>query len=127
MYIAIQTKETYMVWICLALFCEGGHFTLVPNVLKKIFGDQATSLYGITLTYTGLTSLIMIGLLETSLGSEYLMFYLITAGSSFVAFCILIFVFTEEKFVYDKAELRRCLKQNKEKNKNCNSPPPIKS
>jgi len=116
-----------MVWICLALFCEGGHFTLVPNVLKKIFGDQATSLYGITLTYTGLTSLIMIGLLETSLGSEYLMFYLITAGSSFVAFCILIFVFTEEKFVYDKAELRRCLKQNKEKNKNCNSPPPIKS
>lgn len=117
-----------MVWICLALYCEGGHFTLVPNILKKIFGDQATSLYGITLTYTGLTSLIMIGLLETSLGSEYLMFYLITAGSSFVALGILLFVFTEEKFVYDKAELRRCLKESKAKSKknDCNSPP-IKS
>jgi len=63
MFVAIKSKETYAIWICLALFCEGGHFTLVPNMLKKIFGDQATSLYGIMLTYTGFSSLVMICLL----------------------------------------------------------------
>ena len=29
-------------WISVLLFCEGGHFTLVPNVLKKLFGGNAT-------------------------------------------------------------------------------------
>lgn len=101
MFIAVQNQVTYMIWICCALFCEGGHFTLVPNVLKKIYGDQATSLYGITMTYTGLSSFVMIGLLETSLSQDYLLFYIITAASSFSAFCILIFAFTEEPFVYD--------------------------
>ena len=92
---------TYLIWICAALFCEGGHFTLVPNVLKKIYGDQATSLYGITLTYTGLSSLVMIALLETSLSKDYLLFYIITAGTSFIALCILLFGFSEEPFTYD--------------------------
>ena len=27
------------IWIAVLLLCEGGHFTLVPNVLKKIYGD----------------------------------------------------------------------------------------
>ena len=109
MFFAVKTKVTYMVWVCGALFCEGGHFTLVPNILKKIFGNQATSLYGITLTYTGLSSLVMIALLETSLSKEYLLFYLITAGCSFVALCILLFSFSEEKFEYDKDYLRENL------------------
>lgn len=39
MFVAIQNQVTYLIWICGALFCEGGHFTLVPNILKKIFGD----------------------------------------------------------------------------------------
>ena len=106
MFFAVKTKVTYMVWVCGALFCEGGHFTLVPNILKKIFGNQATSLYGVTLTYTGLSSFVMIALLETSLSKEYLLFYLITAGCSFVALCLLLFSFTEERFEYDLNYLR---------------------
>ena len=53
------------------------------------------------LTYTGLSSLIMIGLLESTLSDDYFVFYLITAGCSFIALCILLFAFNEEKFVYD--------------------------
>jgi len=104
---------TYAVWVCGALFCEGGHFTLVPNILKKIYGDQATSLYGIMLTYTGLSALVMIALLETNLSKDYLVFYLITAGSSFLALIILLFFFTEDKFVYDPTKLRAALDQVK--------------
>ena len=115
MFIGVQTRVTYTVWICGALFCEGGHFTLVPNVLKKIFADQATSLYGFVLTYTGLTSLVMIGLLETSLSQNYLAFYLITAGASFVSLCILCFAFSEERFKYDREEIRRKVQQTQQK------------
>ena len=42
------------------MFCEGGHFTLVPNIIKKIYGSKATQLFGIAFTYTGLCSVFMI-------------------------------------------------------------------
>ena len=109
MFVAIQSKLSYIIWICIGLFCEGGHFTIVPNTLKQIFGDQATSLYGIMLTYTGLSSLVMIGLLETTLSDDYLAFYLITAGCSLAALCILLFAFNETKFVYDVEQVRAAL------------------
>jgi len=32
----------YAAWISLFVFCEAGHFTLVPNILKRIYGDKAT-------------------------------------------------------------------------------------
>ena len=63
-----------MTWISLALFCEGAHFTLVPNILKKIFGRQATSLYGIAFSYTGLASVLILVLLERY-PTDYLMFF----------------------------------------------------
>ena len=37
-----KNQALYAIWISLMLLCEGGHFTLVPNVLKKIFGEKAT-------------------------------------------------------------------------------------
>ena len=43
-----ESELFYAIWISLLLLCEGGHFTLAPNVLKKIYGsDQGTALYGI--------------------------------------------------------------------------------
>jgi len=99
--LAVTNKIFYAIWVCLALFCEGGHFTLVPNILRKIFGDQATSLYGIAFSYTGLNSLLMVGLLLTSLGTDYIWFFGITGILSFVALMLLIFVFSEEKFKPD--------------------------
>ena len=51
----------------------------------------------------------MIGLLETALGKDYILFYLITAGSSLVALCLLLFAFNEDRFVYDKAAIKKAL------------------
>lgn len=56
----------YAIWICLILFCEGGHFTLVPNVLKKIYGDKGTALYGVCFSYTGVCAILII-ILQTVL------------------------------------------------------------
>ena len=55
-------RALYATWVSLTLFCEGGHFTLVPNVIRKIYGEQATFLYGIMFFYSGASSLMMIGL-----------------------------------------------------------------
>lgn len=35
-------KYTYALWVWLSIWCEGGHFCLVPNVLKIIYGKHAT-------------------------------------------------------------------------------------
>ena len=59
-----KNRALYAIWISLMLLCEGGHFTLVPNVLKKIYGDKATELYGYLFSYTGLCALFLI-LLQT--------------------------------------------------------------
>lgn len=58
-------RTTYAVWIWLSVWCEGGHFTLVPNIFKIIFGKHATALYGIGFSYTGLNSIILLSLLTT--------------------------------------------------------------
>ena len=55
-----SNKFLYAIWICLMLFCEGAHFVLVPNILKKIFGDKSTQLYGIAFSYNGIASILII-------------------------------------------------------------------
>ena len=109
MSFAIKSKTFYLTWICLALFCEGGHFTLVPNILKKIFGRQATSLYGVAFSYTGLTSLIMIGLLQT-FAENYLLFYYISAVFSMTALILLYLKFDEAPFILNQKQLIADLK-----------------
>ena len=42
----------YGLWISLMVSCEGGHLTLLPNVAKKIYGDDyGTQAYGVLFTY----------------------------------------------------------------------------
>ena len=38
MYFAANSKGMYATWVCLCIWCEAGHFTLIPNVLKKNYG-----------------------------------------------------------------------------------------
>lgn len=65
-----ESEGLYAVWISLMLFCEGGHFTLVPNVLKKIYGDRGTALYGIAFSYTGICSILIVILQSCLLGDK---------------------------------------------------------
>lgn len=83
-------------------FCEGGHFTLVPNVLKKIYGKEyGTQLYGVLFTYTSITSVLMIVLqaeLLTDQASSYDVFFYINGGLSCISLLILLIFFKEDKF-----------------------------
>lgn len=55
-----NSQLLYAIWVCLIYFCEGAHFVLVPNILKKIFGAYATSLYGVAFAFTGTCSILML-------------------------------------------------------------------
>ena len=51
----VQNTGVYVTWICLGYLCLGGHFTLVPNECKKIFGKDTTQLYSYLYSYAGVT------------------------------------------------------------------------
>lgn len=57
---AIQSQATYTIWICAMLFTEGGHFTIMPNALRTVFGDAATGIYGIIFSFTGLANILIL-------------------------------------------------------------------
>jgi len=62
-----ESPALFGVWVSLILFCEGGHFTMVPNVLKKIFGgENGTALYGIAFSFSGICSILIV-ILQTEI------------------------------------------------------------
>mmetsp|Transcript_28008 Transcript_28008/g.37392 ORF Transcript_28008/g.37392 Transcript_28008/m.37392 type:complete len:189 (-) Transcript_28008:287-853(-) len=96
-----MSKVSFAAVVCLVLFCIGGHFALFPNLLKQIFGKQATVLYGVLFTGTGLASLAIVGLIFSPLGDHYYsLFYLFGIVCSF-ALGILIFCFKQTRFEPD--------------------------
>ena len=53
------------------LLCEGGHFTLVPNVLKKIYGaENGTVLYGIGFSFSGISAILIVIMQQTLLTTD---------------------------------------------------------
>ena len=98
-----ESPGLYAVWISLLLLCEGGHFTLVPNVLKKIYGEKGTTLYGIAFSYTGVCSILIVILQTYLLGTtakSYEDFFYFNGAASCVAMIILFTLFSEQKFVH---------------------------
>jgi hypothetical protein len=52
-----HNRVLYTIWICIGMSCEGGHFSLAPNVVKKIFGSKATQLYGFFLSFASVANI----------------------------------------------------------------------
>lgn len=96
-----KSKTSYFIVICLELWCVGGHFALFPNVIRQIYGKQATKLYGLCFTGTGVASLVMEGFVLSSLGSQYILMFCITGVGSVIAAILLIFAFDGERFKPD--------------------------
>lgn len=91
---------SYAMWIWMIVWLEGAHFALAPNILKIIYGDQATKLMGVFYTYTGLLSICLIIILWTPLGTLYIYSFSLCCLASVVALLVLIFVFKSSKFQY---------------------------
>ena len=93
----------YGLSVSLIMLCEGGHFTLLPNEMRKIYGPKSTSLYGIAYSYTGLTAIMILILqnifLDSDSAASYNAFFYTCGSMSLVALILLLTVFTDEKFV----------------------------
>ena len=88
-----HSKVSYMIVVCLVLFCVGGHFALFPNIIRQIYGKQATFLYGWCFTGTGIASLMIEVLILSRFGDDYLTMFLLTGSGSLIAFAILLTLF----------------------------------
>ena len=99
--LTIKSRGSFTAMVCMTLFCIGGHFALFPNILKQIFGKQATFLYGVMFTGTGLASLIIVGLLFTPLGDKYIILYYCFGILQIFAMFMNLFVFKQIKFEPD--------------------------
>jgi hypothetical protein len=88
----IDEKWLVGIWICLGYWCLGGHFTLVPNEMKKIFGENTTQLYSYFYTYGGITGIVECVLQILVMTQENLyIFYYLYAGFAFMSLIMLIF------------------------------------
>mmetsp|Transcript_27698 Transcript_27698/g.36996 ORF Transcript_27698/g.36996 Transcript_27698/m.36996 type:complete len:92 (+) Transcript_27698:606-881(+) len=89
-------------WISGMLFCEGAHFVLVPNILKKLFGKYGIVCYGFAITYTSVGNLFIL-LLQWALLSDtdesYDTFFYVNGALSVIALVILLTFFKEDKFI----------------------------
>ena len=95
------SKFSFAVMLCLTLFCIGGHFALFPNVLKQVFGKQATVLYGFLFTGTGISSVFIVGLILTPVGKQYQIMFYIFGMFSVLSLVILIFFYKQIRFEPD--------------------------
>ena len=93
MSLTAQNKVSYMIVVCLILFCVGRHFALFPNIVRQVYGKQATFLYGWMMTGTGIASIFIAVLTLSRFGDNYLVMFYITGAGSLVSMVILIFVF----------------------------------
>ena len=103
MPLCARNNWTFAICVSLIMFCEGGHFTLLPNVLKKIYGDQGTALYGIAFSYTGVCAILILVLqhfwLDSDSVASYNSLFYFCGALSMVSLVILFTLFNEEKYV----------------------------
>ena len=85
------------IWICLGYFCLGGHFTLTPNEMKKVFGEPATQLYSYLYMCFGITGVLEVVLQIFVMTIDNLqIFYYLYGGFSLVSLLILLTMYTSE-------------------------------
>jgi hypothetical protein len=59
-WVASFGRGWFALWVCLIVYCEGGHFSLLPVLFKRLFGSMATKAYGIAFSYAGLSSCLIL-------------------------------------------------------------------
>ena len=87
----VQNKYCVGVWVCLGFFTLGGHFSMLPNEVRKVFGPHSTELYTYMFSMAGLTGLTE-GLLQIYLmnAQNLNIFFYVYSGSSFLSLLILL-------------------------------------
>ena len=90
----MENKILYTIYICVGYLCLGGHFTLIPNECKKVFGPNATQLYSYLVTTRGFTGVFEILLSLFVMNEENLHdFFYVYSSFCVISLVLLIFVY----------------------------------
>lgn len=94
----INYKYIVAVWICLGYLALGGHFTLVPNEMSKVFGKNAVQLYSYLFTYKAITGITEVVLqIELMKPSNLGIFFYMYSAFSIVSLLILLIFYKGDK------------------------------
>lgn len=101
---AAYGRITFAVWVSTIIFCEGGHFTLLPAIYRKCFGEEgAIRAYGVGFSYTGVSSVLILVVVTFINGSgksteieAFTPVIYMSVGLSAIALILLIVFFREE-------------------------------
>ncbi|CDW86897.1 major facilitator superfamily protein [Stylonychia lemnae] len=91
-------ESLFFIWVCIIVWCEGGHFSLVPTAVARMFGEHAPIVYGFAFSFGSIPQIIssiMVKFYLKDIG--YDAFYYASAAATLISLIILIFFFEEKK------------------------------
>lgn len=93
-----KSKALYLIWVCMLVWAEGAHFSLVPTLCAKLFGVHAAMVYGIAFSFGAVAQIISSILVRFTLKSiGYESFYYGSSVLSLLALIVLLAFFKETK------------------------------
>jgi hypothetical protein len=97
-FFAAYHYASFAICICLIFFCEGAHFTLMPLMITRLFGDTAEVIYPFAFSFLGVSQLFTF-LLETFiLKGDFEATYYTGSALCLVSLAILFTLFKDEPF-----------------------------
>lgn len=96
-FFGAQHRGSFATYLCLIFFTEGAHFTLVPIMITRIFGEQATMVYGFGFSFSGFSSIVTSLLVTLVFSDNFEACYYLGAVLCLVSLFILVFLFKEQK------------------------------
>ena len=90
---AVYHRATFIIYLCLLVAMEAGHFTLMPIMIAKLFGEKAQIVYPFAFSFSGIASLIISFLAHFLLDGNFELLYYISAALNLVSFAILLFIY----------------------------------
>lgn len=94
-----ESKPLFGTWVSLTYFTEGGHFTLVPAIIQKLFGNEGSRVFGWAFSFIGIASLVKIVMLELFFEKVGFDGFLYGYGGFCVISLLILVVIFEEKEV----------------------------
>lgn len=99
MVLISDIKPLFLIWVSMIVWAEGAHFSLVPTICAKLFGEHAPIVYGVAFSFGAVSSIVSSVLVQFTLKTVgYETFYYMAAAMSLMALLLLRTVF-EEKIV----------------------------
>ena len=108
-YWTVRYKFLYLISICMSIWLQGGHFTVLPTVCGIIYGDKATQMFSLIYFSFGAGSLTGVFIVLVLLDKEiigYLSLFIISAAMTLLCLIILHAFFKEEMLVISAEKVK---------------------